>query len=67
MTPQRNNSMSKKEVQMHWNSKTPQEKVSILWEALDFMSQYNGRSRFDCVAYTMGFKKDSEEDDKWCR
>jgi len=29
--------------------------IEILWDALDYMQQYNGRSRFLCVALAMGY------------
>ena len=31
-------------------------KVDILWEALDWMQSYNGRSKTDCVAFAMGYE-----------
>lgn len=31
-------------------------KVEILWEALDYMQQYNGRSKVDCVALALGYE-----------
>lgn len=30
-------------------------KIDILWDALSYMKQYNGRSRFLCVALAMGY------------
>jgi len=30
-------------------------KIDILWEALDYMQQYNGRTRFDCIRLAMGY------------
>ncbi|MGI9569271.1 MAG: hypothetical protein ACR2PH_05930 [Desulfobulbia bacterium] len=32
------------------------QKHNILWEAIDFMQQYNGRSRWDCIALAMGWE-----------
>jgi hypothetical protein len=29
--------------------------AEILWDALDYMQQYNGRTRFLCVAMAMGY------------
>jgi hypothetical protein len=30
----------------------------VLYEAIDIMQQYNGRSRFLCIAMAMGFDND---------
>lgn len=38
-------------------------KIEILWEALNYMQQYNGRSRFKCVALAMGYEN-PEGDEK---
>lgn len=32
------------------------EQVKVLWDALDFMQQYNGRSRYDCIILAMGYE-----------
>jgi len=32
------------------------EKCDILFDAIDIMNQYNGRSRFLCIAMAMGFE-----------
>lgn len=29
-------------------------KVEILWEALEYMQQYNGRTRIECIGLAMG-------------
>jgi hypothetical protein len=39
--------------QFHKLSKKKQ--AEILWDALDYMQQYNGRSKFLCVAMAMGY------------
>lgn len=31
------------------------EKIPILFEALEYMQQYNGRSVNDCIIYAMGY------------
>ena len=31
-------------------------KNNVLYEALDFMHQYNGRSKTDCIALAMGYE-----------
>lgn len=30
------------------------QKIETLWSALDYMSQYNGRSRWECISLAMG-------------
>lgn len=39
------------------------EKIKVLYDAIDYMSQYNGRTRFLCIAMAMGFRND-EGDNK---
>jgi len=34
---------------------TDKERVEVLSQALDYMSQFNGRSRFLCIAMGMGY------------
>ena len=33
-------------------------KIKVLWFALDYMQQYNGRSKEDCVKLAMEHKDD---------
>ena len=35
-------------------------KTVILWQALDYMQQYNGRSKWDCIFYAMGYVEINE-------
>jgi len=30
-------------------------KISVLYDAIDYMQSYNGRSRFLCIAMAMGY------------
>lgn len=39
--------------------------VHIMWEALDLMQQYNGRSKMYCIAMAIGAKEDSKQDGKY--
>ena len=41
---------------------TKDKKIEILYEALDYMQQYNGRSKFLCVAMAMGYDNNEGED-----
>jgi hypothetical protein len=34
---------------------TKDEKIKVLYGAIDFMQSYNGRSRFLCIAMAMGY------------
>lgn len=34
---------------------TKDKKISVLYEAIDYMQSYNGRSRFLCIAMAMGY------------
>ena len=35
-------------------------KVPILWDALDYMQQYNGRKSYQCIFMAMGYQEDDE-------
>ena len=40
-----------------WNMfEKKRDKVNILFEALDFMQQYNGRSKTQCIGLAMGLE-----------
>jgi len=43
------------ELRILFNKK--RDKVAILWDALDYMQQYNGRSKTDCIAIAMGYER----------
>lgn len=51
------------QVQEKYNKLTKDEKIEVLYEALNYMQQYNGRTRFLCIAIAMGFDND-EGDNK---
>jgi hypothetical protein len=34
---------------------TKNKKISVLYDAIDYMQSYNGRSRFLCIAMAMGY------------
>jgi len=44
------------EIEEMYANLTRLKKINVLWEALDFMQQYNERTRFDCVAMAMGYQ-----------
>ncbi len=51
------------QIQTKFQKLTKDKKIEVLYEALDFMQAYNGRSRFLCIAMAMGY--DNWEDDDW--
>lgn len=50
-----------------FNRLSNSKKVDVLYEALDNMQQYNGRSKFDCIAMAMGYKTEFGENDKYIK
>ena len=40
-------------------------KIKVLYEALDIMQSYNGRSRFLCIAMAMGYQNFEGEIDTY--
>jgi hypothetical protein len=51
------------EVSALYSKLTTKKKNEVLYDAIDYMGQFNGRSRFDCIALAMGFR-DYEGDGK---
>jgi len=43
------------------------EQINILWSALDYMNQYNGRTKWECVALGMGYLNDIDDDNIWIK
>jgi hypothetical protein len=43
------------EISNKYNSLTLKKKNMILYDAIDYMQSYNGRSRFKCIALAMGY------------
>lgn len=41
-----------------WGKLTQTQKLGVLWEALDYMSQSNTRTKTQCIAMAMGYKID---------
>lgn len=42
-------------------------KVSVLNDAIDYMQQYNGRTKFLCVAMAMGYEQDSNNENNYIK
>lgn len=60
------------QLQKKWSKLTKDEKIETLYEALDFMNQYNGRTRFQCIAMAMGYEIDyvdngDREEEVWIK
>lgn len=45
---------TRQELLNKYNKLSGKRQALILWEALDYMNQYNGRTRADCVVLAMG-------------
>lgn len=45
-----------KDVSKVFSKLTKDEKINILYEAIDITQQYNGRSRFLCIAMALGYE-----------
>jgi len=45
-----------KEIATKYNSLSCKEKNIVLYDAIDIMNQYNGRTRFLCIAMAMGYE-----------
>ena len=49
------------EVLTEYNKLSLKKKVSILNGAIEYMNQYNGRTRSDCIFLAMGYVNTGEE------
>ena len=52
-------------INRQYNDLNPQQKIELLWEALDYMQAYNGRSKILCVAMALGYDNDEGETDTY--
>lgn len=41
--------------------------ASVLYDALDYMQQYNGRSKSTCIIMSMGYENTEGEHDMWTK
>jgi len=55
------------EIAAEYENLTQEEKNAVLWTALDYMQQYNGRAKFFCVAMAMGYENDECKSDTWTK
>ena len=51
------------EISLLLDNVSKDQKINILYAALDYMQQYNGRTKFRCISMAMGFEN-NEGDDK---
>ena len=58
---------SSNELLMEFNSLNDKQTVSVLYDALDYMEQYNGRSKFTCIMMSMGYQNTEGESDTWTK
>ena len=58
---------SSNELLMEFNSLNAKQTVSVLYDALDYMEQYNGRSKFTCIMMAMGYQNTEVEADTWTK
>ena len=45
--------MKKEEIHTAFENLSAPRKVEVLWIALDYMNQYNGRTKYECVRLAM--------------
>lgn len=43
------------EISRKYEALSLKKKAEVLYEALDYMQSYNGRTRFQCIALAMGY------------
>ena len=52
-----------KQIQAKYDKLNDKEKINVLHDAIGYIQEYNGRSKFLCIAMAMGFRN-NEGDDK---
>jgi len=55
------------EVRDQYDKLTKDETIIVLFSAIDIMQQYNGRSRFTCIAMAMGYDNHEGESGTWTK
>tara|TARA_R110000796_G_scaffold146955_3_gene263693 strand:- start:1600 stop:1833 length:234 start_codon:yes stop_codon:yes gene_type:complete len=45
-----------KEISTEFYKLTQNKRIEVLYDALDYMQQYNGRTKFMCIAMAMGYE-----------
>lgn len=57
--------MKQSEIMPKYYELSDKEKTKILFEALDYMQEFNGRSKYDCICLALGYMYDTKQDDVW--
>lgn len=52
---------------MEFNQLNDKQTVSVLYDALNYMEEYNGRSKFTCIMMAMGYQNTEGEKDMWTK
>jgi hypothetical protein len=52
------------QIEAELSKKNNQEMYDLMWDALDNMQAYNGRSKFTCIAMAMGYECYEENNGK---
>jgi hypothetical protein len=60
LKPKKQTVFTPREIQIKFNKK--RNKVDILMEALDYMQQYNGRSKLQCIALAMNYELTQDDE-----
>lgn len=47
--------VTSRDINNKYNKLSKNKKIEVLYEAIDYMQSYNGRSRFLCIAMAMGY------------
>lgn len=55
--------IAQNEILAKYNKLACTKQVPILYDALEYMQQYNGRTRADCVCLAMGYRYEFSTDD----
>ncbi len=55
------------DIEKEYSKLTKDKKIEVLYESLDFMQQYNNRSRFLCIAMAMGYENFEGEWDTYTK
>ncbi len=55
------------DIQKEYYKLTKDKKIEVLYEAIDIMQSYNGRTRFLCIAMAMGYNNYEGEDNTYTK
>ena len=58
---------TKSEILRKFNALSWKDQSNVLYDALDVMQQYNGRSKSQCIVMAMGYDNDEGENDTWIK